>query len=277
MTTRDCKIHVLTENTVNRKGLLGEHGLSFLIETGHRRILFDTGQGIALAHNASSLGIDLQTIDTIVLSHGHYDHTGGLNFFKHHLHPLHLLAHPSAFEPKYAKNDRGDMHSVGIMPDLALPVQVQYTITPTEIMEKIWVTGPIPRSNELEHFSGPFFLDREGKHPDPLLDDQSIFIKTKNGIAVLLGCAHAGLINTLNYIQSLANGQPIETVIGGMHLLRASEERIQWTMRQLLRFNLITIAPCHCTGASAKLAMHGEYKTHCCDVEVGIVFDLELE
>ena len=150
MNPQTIQIKVLIENTANRLGLLGEHGLSYFIQTKDRSLLFDTGQGSALANNAAILGADWQKVDAVVLSHGHYDHSGGLCFYSRQKDLPKIYAHPAAFEKKYAKSPQNQFRFVGIS-DEAVSLfkdKAVWTERPTEVANGIWVTGPVPRENE---------------------------------------------------------------------------------------------------------------------------------
>jgi len=251
------KITVLVENSVGKQSLLSEHGLSFWIEDGEHKILFDTGQSDILLDNARVLGINLKDTDAIVLSHGHYDHTGGLHKVLEMAPTAKVYLHPEALNPKYSRSGPGFGHNIG-MP--ARTVQMVHqresssiiqTDKPTEILPGITVTGPVKRVTDFEQVSGPFFLDAEGEEPDPLIDDQALFFESARGIVVVLGCAHAGVVNTLRYISELSGAKEFYAVMGGMHLGNASEERITKTIEALRGFKVARIGPCHCTGREA--------------------------
>ncbi len=208
---------VLVENTAAGRGLLGEHGLSYLIETDDSRILFDTGQGFVLKHNAQHLGISLQELDAVVLSHGHYDHAGGLMTVLEECNPTKLFLHPAAIKPKFSQ--RGEIGSP--IQDMAILEQkfsqLIWTEQPTEIIPGVSVTGTIPRTHPLEDTGGVFWQDAEHEQVDLIPDDQSLFMDTPEGLVVVLGCAHSGVINTLNYIAKITGKDKFYAVIGGMH------------------------------------------------------------
>lgn len=250
---QEIRITTLVENTVFRTGLLAEHGLSFWVEYGGKRILFDTGQSEIVIDNANSLGIDLAEADAVVLSHGHYDHTGGLAAVLGIASKAAVYLHPAAIEPKF-KRQGNKAKAIG-MPSSAREIilrrQPIWTEGPTQIFTGVTVTGQIPRLNSLEDVGEDFFLDADCRKHDGLYDDQALFCQSSNGLAVILGCAHAGVINTLNRIADLSEEKQFYAILGGMHLLNASRERIEGTTAVFREYNLQKIGPVHCTGAEA--------------------------
>jgi 7,8-dihydropterin-6-yl-methyl-4-(beta-D-ribofuranosyl)aminobenzene 5'-phosphate synthase len=272
------RITVLVENTAYHAGLIAEHGLSVWIETGAHRFLFDTGQGPALGVNARTLGIPLEKTEAVMLSHGHYDHTGGL------LHVMSLqerptvCAHPAALEPKYAFSPGTSSRDIGMPPrvkDLVLsradlrPVQ-----GPVELGGGLFLTGPVPRRTGYEDTGGPFFADASGRTPDLMPDDQAAFLHTHKGVHVVLGCAHAGVINTLAYILELTGKTPIRAVMGGMHLAAASHQRMDRTVEALREFDIERILPAHCTGPAALARLRQEFPDRCFPFSAGTVVNL---
>jgi 7,8-dihydropterin-6-yl-methyl-4-(beta-D-ribofuranosyl)aminobenzene 5'-phosphate synthase len=275
----DGRIAVLADDRVPARGLLGEHGLAFWIEIRGRRLLFDTGQGMVLAHNAGRLGVRLESVDAVVLSHGHYDHTGGLGHVLEVAPRAELYAHPAALESKYSRADSGECREVGMplavrraidaRPDWLTPVK-----RPTEIADGVFVTGEIPRRTEYEDTGGPFFSDRDGRHPDRMPDDQAMFIDSRRSTMVLLGCGHAGVINTLRYVRDLTGHKPIHAVIGGMHLATASCDRIERTVDNLRRLRVERLLPGHCTGTAATSELRNAFPGRCDSCGVGTIVKL---
>jgi 7,8-dihydropterin-6-yl-methyl-4-(beta-D-ribofuranosyl)aminobenzene 5'-phosphate synthase len=271
------RIVVLADNLAGPRGLLAEHGLSLWLETGGRRILFDTGQGLALAHNAGALGVSLARADAVVLSHGHYDHTGGLAAALQGRRGVPVYAQPEVMSPRHSRRG-GETHAVG-MPGAARQALTQRgtfrsSRVPLPVCGGLRLTGSIPRVTDFESEAGTFFLDEEGSEPDPLADDQAAFVETGAGTVVFLGCAHAGVVNTLRQVESLTTG-PIHAVIGGMHLGAAEPERVETTVRALVDRDVRRVVPCHCTGLPATAALLRELGSRCTPGHVGAVLEFE--
>lgn len=259
--TAAVKISVVVEDCPGLPGLRPEHGLSLWVETPTGAFLFDTGQGEAFQENAGALGIRPADVDTLVLSHGHYDHTGGMIHLLDNEMPGRIYAHPAAFAPRFRKREELPHKAIGMPEKIRRRLEqkpdiVTYTSAPQQILENVWITGPIPRNNDFEDTGGLFFSDPACSVPDPIEDDQAVWIQSSRGTIVLLGCAHAGVINTLDYIARLTEGTPVYTVIGGMHLQNAGEERLTKTLQGLKRHGIEVVAPCHCTGPTAVAYLH---------------------
>jgi 7,8-dihydropterin-6-yl-methyl-4-(beta-D-ribofuranosyl)aminobenzene 5'-phosphate synthase len=268
LASTNTKITILVDNNVLDQaalptmptGLASEHGLSFWIERAGQHVLLDTGQGRSLEVNAPSLGIDLATTDTLVLSHGHYDHSGGLAYALEHSPRARVYCHPAVLQTRYSVQD-GKAKSIGMprRPRRALKrleaSRVRWVLGPTMLSDCIGLTGPIPRITDYEDTGGPFYLDTAGWRPDPLEDDMALWIRADKGLVVCLGCAHSGVVSTLDYVQRLNPGMKIRAVIGGLHLGKAGPERLEKTAQALLAANVPLVVPCHCTGPAAVQAL----------------------
>lgn len=254
MSASTIRITVLVENAASRPDLGAEHGLSYWIEMNGKRILFDTGHTDLILPNAAQLGVNLAGADAIVLSHGHYDHTGGLAAVLPLCPHARVFIHPGALEKRYSRHKDGSVHDIGI-PDASAEAlrrhagAITQTEQPTEIIEGLFATGAVPRRNDFEDTGGDFFLDAACKEPDPIIDDQALYFSGSEGLVVLLGCAHAGVVNTLQHIAQLTGGEPIHAVLGGMHLHSATDRRLEATTEALARHTIDLLAPAHCTGA----------------------------
>lgn len=263
MTKSEIKLKILVDNEA-APGLLAEHGFSLWVEADNKKILFDTGKGPALLPNAKAMHVDLNQTELLILSHGHYDHTGGLPDVLHPPHHIHLYCHAAAFLPRYSIRE-GMARPVKMVPQAMtsvnnLPEENVHWITKSlQLTERIGITGEIPRTNDFETTGGAFYFDQDGKRADPIKDDMAFWIKTEQGLVICIGCCHSGIINTLEYIIELTGEQRIHTVIGGLHLLNASEEQLQKVMAELKKFTINKIIPCHCTGDRAVALLKAEF------------------
>jgi 7,8-dihydropterin-6-yl-methyl-4-(beta-D-ribofuranosyl)aminobenzene 5'-phosphate synthase len=261
---RNLKVTAIVENTAGTFDAAGEWGLALWLQADDRRILYDTGQGHTLLHNAHLLGIDLATAEALVISHGHSDHTGGIAALLGAGFRGKTYIHPAALKPKYQREKTAPAQPKGIPPAsyqalLARKPDMVETPGPTELAPGVIVTGAIPRRSAYEDIPDPFFLDEECMQSDPLLDDQALLIETQRGWAVLTGCGHSGLINILHHAKDLIGNGHIAAVIGGLHLFRASSERIKTTTEHLKEFGIEVFAPCHCTGFEATGALQNQF------------------
>ena len=180
----DLRITVLAENTVRGAKLLAEHGLAFWIEADGHRILFDTGQGKVLRHNARQLEIPLHAVQTVVISHGHFDHTGGLKELLEAGAEPDLYLHPAALQRKYHREKTPPHRDIGIPHEDEQALRrrealLTLTPAPRELIGGVHVTGEIPRRNRFEDTGGPFYCDPSCTTADPLLDDQALYIDIK--------------------------------------------------------------------------------------------------
>ena len=256
------RITTLSENTAGRAGLLAEWGLSILIEADDHRILLDTGSGFSAVYNAMTLGVDLSRIDKIVFSHGHFDHTGGLihilRMIRSH---VEVIAHPDIWAPKYARRPEREGTYVGVPfareAAEALGASFNLARDPVWINDNIVSSGEIPMLTDYEKIDPTLYVkENEEFKPDPLWDDQAIFLKSEKGLIIILGCAHRGTINTIRYAQKLTGVEPVYAVIGGTHLISASPQRLDATIAELSSLGVQRLGVSHCTGlpVSALLA-----------------------
>jgi 7,8-dihydropterin-6-yl-methyl-4-(beta-D-ribofuranosyl)aminobenzene 5'-phosphate synthase len=237
-------------------GVLGEWGVSFLVETDQEQILFDTGPGRTLLYNAMELGLDLSKTDAIVISHAHRDHMGGIEKALDVCTSVDLYAHPAALQVRYWKSSSQILK-------MAPPLSRQQvrnrartfveTIQPTRVSDGAMVTGQIPRLNDFES-TGAFenaFLDKRLEISDEIWDDQALFFRLPEGLVIVLGCGHAGVVNTMQYVGEIMGEDKIHAVIGGTHLLGASPHRMKKTIEAFKEYDVQKIMLTHCTGLDA--------------------------
>ena len=256
------QVIILVDNFVDRgEGLLAEHGLSLLVEGEDGKVLLDAGQTGVCVRNAARLGVGLDYLDRVVVSHGHYDHGGGLPALLDACVRPEVLAHPHAFSPRYAGRPGQEERPIGLsykVEDLTRRgARVRLETRALEISRAFLATGPIPRLIEFEDDAPDFWV--KGDHgwlPDHFEDDQALVVRTKEGLVVLLGCAHAGVINTLRHAMKLTGDDRIRAVIGGLHLASASLGRIHRTMAALREMEVGQVVACHCTGFAARMHLH---------------------
>ena len=258
-------VTTLVENTVTAgiAPLIAEHGLSFFIDTGERKILSDTGQGLALLGNADALGIDLSNVDTVVLSHGHFDHAGGVKNLLSRNTDFTVVAHPDVFENKLAGLD-GNYLSAGIpeLKEQLIKARIRLSLQKDtiKIAPNIRTTGEIPLKTDFEDVEKMFFIRKENQEtPDSIPDDNALILDTEKGTVIVLGCAHRGLINTLDRVVEITGNKTIHAVMGGLHLLYADELKSKKIFGRLRDFGLEKMIIGHCTGFQATAALWGEF------------------
>ena len=234
-------------------GLMAEHGLAIWLSTGPHNWLFDCGSGETLQHNAEQLHIPLGACKQVILSHGHQDHTGGLAIlWQQGIVPV--LAHPDVTLPRYSRHPDKPVRSIGMPSTVVsqlwqLPEHYrQWSTKAVRLNAWMGTSGVIPRCLPYEDTGGPFFLDAAGFQVDGLQDDQALWINTVEGLIVLLGCCHSGLINTIARLRQLTGIQRIAGIIGGLHLLHASQERLHHTLTALASIAPDFMYLGHCTG-----------------------------
>ncbi|MCX8032526.1 MAG: MBL fold metallo-hydrolase [Thermoleophilia bacterium] len=256
-------ITIVVDNQAGQ-GLASEHGLSLWIETPEICALFDTGQGPAFEKNLTSLEIPLEKASVVILSHGHYDHTGGLPLALARTTKATVYCHPDVTLKRYAIRDNKAT-------DISMPQPAQEALAALPSERLCWISGPrqispsfgiiagIPRQTPYEDTGGPFYLDPQGSKADPLADDLALWIRTSKGLVVCLGCAHAGAINTLEFAREITQGEKVHAIVGGLHLMEAQEQRMKQTITALKELKPDLIVPCHCTGKAAVELLSQEF------------------
>lgn len=257
--------------------LLAEHGLSLLITVYHgeakHTILLDTGYTkVGLLHNMERLGINAGNIEAIVISHGHMDHTGSLYAILDKIpERIPLVLHPGAFvHPRYTRAPDGAMRlwpQTLVKDDLARQnVDIVESTAPTLIAENmIMVTGGVERTTAFEKGMPNALLEKDGEYvQDPISEDQALVVNLKGkGLVVISGCAHAGIVNTVEYAKELTGQDSIHAVLGGFHLTGPFFEKIHdETIKELKKMEPAVIMPMHCTGWKAVQKFQKEFASN---------------
>lgn len=276
----EVKATILSENSVfSNLGALAEHGWSVFLETIHGNYLFDTGQGMVLLNNAHVFKKDLSSIKGIILSHHHVDHTGGLleavKASRQKL--IDVYAHPELFKEGYLVRES---HKYIGVPYSRVALEsnganFKFNREYSEIAPNIYLTGEVPRLTDFEHGDSDIVLKtKDGYAQDPIIDDQSIIIKTRKGLFVILGCSHAGIINILRYAVQMTGESRIHTVIGGTHLAPISKEQQEKSVKALKEMNIQHLGVSHCTGLEVGNLLAKEFGNRFFYCNVGTVVEV---
>jgi len=277
------KITILCENTVGRPGLIGEHGFSAWVELEGETLLLDTGAGQGVVHNALAMGKDLAEIEKIMISHGHYDHTGGLNMVLGQARGAEVYGHPDIFKNRVAIIGRGDNR---IVRSIGLPFGREYlegqgaefvlSEGVQEVAPGARLTGEVPRVTDFEVNDPMLFEGQGGTYaPDPFLDDQSLVLESPLGLIIVFGCAHAGMINTIRQAQAITGQDQVYALLGGTHLGFHTPERLEASIQALKEIDPAVVAVSHCTGMKPAARLMQEFGDRFVFANAGSVFDFD--
>jgi 7,8-dihydropterin-6-yl-methyl-4-(beta-D-ribofuranosyl)aminobenzene 5'-phosphate synthase len=255
------KITILSENHTYNSGLNAEHGFSCVVELKKKRYLFDTGKSSLFIQNAHTLNVNIVSLDGIIISHGHYDHAGGLMPYLENF-KAKIYAAPGIFSERYSKKTR--LHPIGVPFTQekyeSIGAVFKFVEKPLRLDENVYLTGPIPRHTDFEKVEDPFIIKTEnGLEADAVMDEQALVILANEGLVIVTGCGHAGIINIINYAKKISGEKKIEAIIGGFHLRNISQERFDKTAAALEENIINSIIPLHCTGMEASAKLYGTF------------------
>ena len=274
------KITCVVDNAVQpRSPFWGEHGLAFRLQVDQDCALFDTGRSeFVLLHNLGLLGECPRGASALILSHAHTDHTGGLIAVLSQKPGLPVYANPDLFRPRYTRQ-AGEYKSIGLTlteEQLTQVADLRLSEAPLEVLPGLWTTGEIHERVEPEGRSPHHFVPAgDGWQPDPYRDDMSLVWETREGLVVICGCCHAGLLNTLAHVRRTFQ-HPIVAVLGGTHLMEADEAHLQRVVGELRdTYGSPHLYLNHCTGERAYVALVNAFRDRVtpCPAGTTLAFD----
>jgi len=256
----EIKITTLCENTVARSGFAGEWGLSVLVEVDDQAILFDTGAESAAVKNADRIGFDLQAVDTIILSHAHQDHTGGVREVLKRTKRPRIITHPALWFPKFKRGAAHETMKFNGVPfrreEIEKNADLYLSARPVELSDSVTTTGEISQTTGFETVGDTYFIEENGAlRPDSFADEQALIIQTDQGLVIVSGCAHRGIINTIRHARDVTGEKTVHTVIGGTHLYEKRGPDVDKTISELLEMQIQNIGVSHCTGLDAAMKL----------------------
>ena len=265
------KLKVLVDNnTFIDMYYLGEPAVSYYIEDGNDKILFDTGYSDIFIKNAEKMNVDINSINKVVISHGHDDHTGGLKYLFNKKRNIDLVAHPECFN--YKEIDNMCISSPLNKDELSKLCNLNLTKEPIKISNNITYLGQIPMINNFEKRNIIGKTNINGEDIDDIvLEDSAIVYKSDKGLFIITGCSHSGICNIIEYSKRVCNESRIYGVIGGFHLFD-NDERLENTIKYFVDNDIKLLYPCHCVSLSAKLEIARSIKIN----EVGVGLEIEI-
>lgn len=274
------KFQFLMENKTDHPGVVAEHGLSIYIEADGKKILFDAGATGLVMENARALGVDLADIDFAVVSHGHYDHTGGFPAFCRINEKAPIYIHKNAFRKSFGLVDGKPEQDKDISAirwteaeKAEMDGRLVYTDDPVWITENICITGTVPYAEGFEPTENFYYYDESGQMvTDDMSHEQCLVIRQENGLCIFSGCSHRGVISALNACKAMFPGERVAVLAAGMHLYSAADEDRASVIAQVVAENLDMVMPVHCTGIKAICDLKTALGDRCIVATAGDVF-----
>ena len=253
------RLVTIIENLVYQQGLYAEHGLSIYIETENSKIVFDTGQSGLFLQNALKMDLNIEDVDALILSHGHYDHTGGLYPFLEKNKKARIYAKKDVFKPKYRSHNRfiGTIFQSELLQD-----RLQFVDEITEIAENIFIMPNIELYNKIDtHFNGLNLKMGEEYFPDEFEDELFLAIRQKEQINIITACSHRGITNICRTATEHFK-LPAGLILGGFHMKDCNQEQYIDITRHLRQLQPKSIGVCHCTGVEKYSDMAKDCDAH---------------
>lgn len=246
-------VTILVENTAPVPPLVGEYGFAALVQVDDKTIIFDTGSNDAIFTNSNILGVNLAEADEIAISHGHFDHTGAAVPIIKKFGIKKLYAHSGIFAKRVILFNGQPIRDIGSVfgpKDIEESgAELVFCNEFCEISPGVYLSGEVPRKNDFEHIEENFVIEENGQYiDDKLMDDMAMIIDHPNGLIIIAGCSHSGMINIIDHAVEKTGKSKIQAFIGGTHLHSAPPERIEKTIVALENYDIPKIVVSHCTG-----------------------------
>jgi 7,8-dihydropterin-6-yl-methyl-4-(beta-D-ribofuranosyl)aminobenzene 5'-phosphate synthase len=276
----ETRVAILCDNSISRSGFVGEHGFSCLIERGDKKYLFDTGPGMSLPMNLKTLNMNLEGLDRIFISHGHYDHTGGLLWVTEQMDRIEVVAHSAIFsrhmriDPAAPEKTSRYIGSPASREDLERSGAVFRFIDDTqEAAPGVWFVAGIERDPDKAPKDPRLAVPKEnGFVPDPIEDDASLLIETDGPPVLILGCAHSGVLNILEHVREKMGIGRLRAILGGTHLMFYGLKDLPHIMEEFERFSIELVGVSHCTGFQAAVQLSNHFGDRFSVASAGTIF-----
>ncbi len=274
-------ISILCDNNISRSGFIGEHGFSALLERKEGNYLFDSGPGLSLPLNLKALQKEITGVHKVFLSHGHYDHTGGLKWVLEQGETMEVVAHPAVFSEHMVldpgKPDASPRYIGCPLPQEKLEdlgAKFVFLDRTQEAVPGLWFLSGFERAPQCLPEDTRLISRQSGKLVrDPLLDDASLLLETESGPVLILGCAHAGILNILDHLKRDLHIDRLRGILGGTHLMFYGEPALAQVLRRIEDFGVDLIAISHCTGMKAAIRLANHFGDRFLPASAGTVLE----